>query len=126
MRERIVIPTADDRGLDAKLSEHFGRAPYFTVIELDEGGNIANIHSIPNTSEHFGGHGRPPDRILELHPNAVIVYEMGIRALSIFQQARVAVLRANANNVRKVIEAYKRDELEELTEGCRHARHSES
>ncbi|MCD6470475.1 NifB/NifX family molybdenum-iron cluster-binding protein [Candidatus Bathyarchaeota archaeon] len=103
MRERIVIPTADDGGLDAKLSEHFGRAPYFTVIELDEGGNIANIHSVPNTSEHFGGHGQPPDRILKLHPNAVIVYEMGIRALSIFQQARVAVLRANANNVRKVI-----------------------
>ncbi|MCD6465737.1 hypothetical protein J7L27_05170 [Candidatus Bathyarchaeota archaeon] len=51
---------------------------------------------------------------------------MGIRALSIFQQVRVAVLRANANNVRKVIEAYKRDELEELTEGCRHARYSES
>ncbi|MGC9095425.1 MAG: NifB/NifX family molybdenum-iron cluster-binding protein, partial [Candidatus Bathyarchaeia archaeon] len=72
---------------------------------------------------HFGGSGRPPDRLLQFKPNAVITYGMGPRALSIFQEARVAVLRANADTVKEVVEAYKQDKLEELTEGCRHARH---
>lgn len=121
--ERIVIPVIENSGLESRLSEHFGRAPYFMVVEIDSKGEIVNIEAIPNTSEHFGGFGRPPDKILQLRPTALITYGMGPRALSIFQQARVAVLKANASTVREVIEAFKRNELEELTEGCREARH---
>lgn len=120
---RIVIPVLDDSGLDAQLSEHFGRAPYFAVIDLNENGRISSQKTVPNTSEHFGGTGRPPDRILEFHPSALITYGMGPRALSIFQNARVAVLRANTSTVKGVVEAYNKDELVELTEGCHHARH---
>jgi predicted Fe-Mo cluster-binding NifX family protein len=122
LRERIVIPAEDGNGLNARLSEHFGRAPYFIIVELEDG-NISNVQVVPNESEHFGGFGRPPDRILQFRPNAVITYGMGPRALSIFQEARIAVLKANADTVKDVVEAYGQDKLEELTEGCRHARH---
>jgi predicted Fe-Mo cluster-binding NifX family protein len=67
--------------------------------------------------------GYAHDNILELKPNAVIVYGMGPRGLSTFQSAGVAVLKANADKVEDVIAAYKDDELQELTEGCHHARH---
>jgi predicted Fe-Mo cluster-binding NifX family protein len=123
MSVRIVIPVADESGLSASLSGHFGRAPYFAVVELDENGRVSDQKTVPNVSEHFGGTGRPPDRILQLKPTALITYGMGPRALTIFQDARVAVLRANTDNLRDVIAAYNRDELEELTEGCREARH---
>ena len=123
VKERIVIPAEDGNGLDARLSEHFGRAPYFIVVELNEDGSISNVQAVSNESEHFGGSGRPPDRLLQFKPNAVITYGMGPRALSIFQEARVAVLKANADTVKEVVEAYRQDRLEELTEGCRHARH---
>jgi predicted Fe-Mo cluster-binding NifX family protein len=121
LRERIVIPAEDGNELNARLSEHFGRAPYFIIVELEDG-NISNVQVVPNESEHFGGFGRPPDRILQFRPNAVITYGMGPRALSIFQEARIAVLKANADTVKDVVEAYRQDKLEELTEGCRHAR----
>lgn len=120
---RIVVPVLDESGLNASLSDHFGRAPYFAVIDLDEKGSISSQKTVSNRSEHFGGTGRPPDRILQLRPNALITYGMGPRALTIFQNARVAVLRANANTVRDVIQAYNNEKLEELTEGCHHARH---
>ncbi|RLI45625.1 dinitrogenase iron-molybdenum cofactor biosynthesis protein [Candidatus Bathyarchaeota archaeon] len=123
MKTRIVIPVSSEGGLNARLSEHFGRAPYFAVIDIDEKSHIVNQQIVPNTSEHFGGVGRPPDRILQFKPDVLITYGMGPRALAIFQDARVAVLRANANTVRDVITAYNKDELEELTEGCHHARH---
>ncbi|MFB0522482.1 MAG: NifB/NifX family molybdenum-iron cluster-binding protein [Candidatus Bathyarchaeia archaeon] len=106
------------------MSEHFGRAPYFAVINLDEKGDVSSQKTVPNTSEHFGGSGRPPDRILQFKPDALITYGMGPRALKIFQSANVAVLRANANTVREVVSEYSKDKLEELTEGCHHAQHT--
>jgi len=122
LKERIVIPAEDGNGLEARLSEHFGRAPYFIIVDLEEG-NISNVQAVPNESEHFGGFGLPSSRILQFKPNAVITFGMGPRALSLFQEAKVAVLRANSIKVKDVVEAYKQDMLEELTEGCRHARH---
>jgi predicted Fe-Mo cluster-binding NifX family protein len=123
MTTRIVIPTLDKNGLDAQLSEHFGRAPYFTVVDLGEDGGVTGQRTIVNDSEHFGGVGLPPDRILQLKPNALVTYGMGPKALTIFQDAKVAVLRTNVNIVREVIAAYNKNELEELTEGCHEARH---
>ena len=123
MDVRIVIPVLEESGLNARLSEHFGRAPYFAVIELDENGRVSNQRTVPNVGEHLGGSGRRADFILQLKPNAIITYGMGPRGLNIYQSVRVAVLRANANTVGEVIAAYNKDELEELTEGCHQARH---
>ena len=123
MPVKIVIPVLDEGGLDAQLSGHFGRAPYFAVIDLDEDGRVSDQSTIANTSEHFGGVGLPPHRILQLKPDALITFGMGPKALNIFQNAKVAVLRTNANTVREVVKAYNNEELSELTEGCHEARH---
>ena len=120
---RIVIPVVDESGLDARLSEHFGRAPYLCVVELDEKGQIASQKTAANVGERFGGSGRRADFILQLKPNVIITYGMGPRGLSIYQSVRVAVLRANVNTARQLITAYNNNELEELTEGCHEARH---
>jgi len=123
MGARVVVPTIDDSGLDSQLSEHFGRTPYFTVIDLDEKSEVSNLKVVPNVGEHAGGSGYAHDLVLELKPNAIIVYGMGPRGLIGFQNARIAVLKANGNTVKEVISAYKEDVLEELTEGCHEARH---
>lgn len=123
MGARIVIPVLDETGLNAHLSEHWGRSPYFAVVELDENGQVVSQRIVPNVGEHFGGSGRPVNNILRLKPDAVITYGMGPRGLRTCQSVGVAVLRANANTVREVIAAYNNDELEELTEGCHQARH---
>jgi len=123
MHARLVIPAVDKSGLNAQLAEHFGRAPYFVIVELDEKEEVSEVKTVPNTGEQAGGRGQAHDNILELQPNAIIVYGMGPRGLSTFQSAGVAVLRANAKTVSEVIAAYKDDKLQELTEGCRHAQH---
>jgi predicted Fe-Mo cluster-binding NifX family protein len=123
MDTRIVIPVSEEKGVDSRLSENFGRAPYFAVVELDGEGKVLSLKTSPNVGEHFGGTGTPPDGILQHKPNAVITYGMGPRALNIFQNARVAVLKAGADTVREVIALYVNDRLEELTEGCHKALH---
>jgi predicted Fe-Mo cluster-binding NifX family protein len=120
---RIIVPAADQEGLNANLAEHFGRAPYFAVVDLSDNGDVANVKTVPNVGEHAGGMGHAHDNILELQPNVIIVYGMGPRGLNTFQSAGIAVLRANADTVKEVIAAYKDDRLQELTEGCPHAHH---
>jgi predicted Fe-Mo cluster-binding NifX family protein len=123
LTDRIVVPAATQEGLKANLAEHFGRAPYFAVVDLNDNGEVVNIKTVSNVGEHAGGMGYTHDHILGLQPTAIIVYGMGPRGLNTFQSACVAVLRATAKTVGEVVTAYKNDQLQELTEGCQHAHH---
>lgn len=123
MTDRVIIPTADQNGLNARLAEHFGRAPYYAIVDFDENGNVANVKTVPNIGEHAGGMGYSHDNLLVHQPTAIIVYGMGPRGLISFQNAGVTVLKANADTVGEVVSAYKAGKLEELTEGCEHAHH---
>jgi predicted Fe-Mo cluster-binding NifX family protein len=123
MNIRLVIPVSDEKGINSQLSQHFGRAPFYAVIDMDDNGHVIGQETIANTSEHFGGVGLPPDRILQLKPKALVTYGLGSKALRIFQNAGVAVLRTEADNVREVVNAYCNNQLQELTHGCHHAQH---
>jgi predicted Fe-Mo cluster-binding NifX family protein len=83
------------------------------------------MKTVPNVGEHAGGMGQSHDHIVKLKPNAIVVYGMGPRGLTAFQDAGVAVLRADGNTVREVIAAHNEDRLQELTEGCHEAHHQE-
>ena len=121
MNTRLVIPVSEENGLESTLSQHFGRAPFYAIIDLDDNGKIIGDGTIANTSEHFGGVGLPPDRIMQLKPKALVTYGLGSRALQMFQTGGVAVLRTEATTVKQVIDAYNNNELQELTTGCSHA-----
>jgi len=118
---RILIPTQDSEG--KVVAAHFGRAPYFTVIDLDEHGNTIEIMIHPNTGEHSGGKGHAHDNVLQHQPQAIIVQGMGPRGIMNFQSKNIAVLRANSSSVEDLVRAYTQKQLDELTEGCAEAHH---
>jgi len=118
---RVLIPTQDSEG--KIVAAHFGRAPYFTVIDLDEHGSTIEIKIHPNTGEHSGGKGHAHDNVLHHQPQAIIVQGMGPRGIMSFQSKNVAVLRANSSSVGDLVRAYTLNQLEELTEGCAEAHH---
>ncbi|MEJ2241229.1 MAG: NifB/NifX family molybdenum-iron cluster-binding protein [Candidatus Bathyarchaeota archaeon] len=125
---KIVIPVINENGLDSQLSEHFGRAPYFTVIKLDEKYNIMTQKTESNSGEHLTGDGHHsscnhPYRILMFNPDALITYGLGPRALNIFKKANVVVMKAKSSTVREVLYEYSNNQLEELTEGCQNSQH---
>jgi predicted Fe-Mo cluster-binding NifX family protein len=123
VKSRIIIPTAEDKGLSSELAEHFGRAPYFTVIDLDAEGEVLSVKAVVNSGEDVGGTRLTHDNILELKPNAIIVCGMGPRGIMSFQNAGVAVFKANADNLEEIITAYKENSLDGLAEGCHEAHH---
>jgi predicted Fe-Mo cluster-binding NifX family protein len=123
LKTKIVIPVEDDSGLNAKLAHHFGRAPFYALISLDENKQVTNVETIKNTGEHFGGEGHMHDHILKSKPNVIITPGMGPRGLSNFQSMHVAVLKANSDTLKDVISAYQSGSLQEITEGCLHSHH---
>ena len=123
MATRIVVPVENECGLDARLAEHFGRAPYFAVVDIAENGKVLGVETEANRGEHAGGVGHPHDNLLALKPNVIVAYGMGPGGLNTFQSAGIAVLEANANTVRDVIKSFKEGKLAKLANGCEHAHH---
>lgn len=121
MKRRLLIPCQDPFG--QYIAAHFGRAPYFAAVDLDESGAVIDKSVHPNTGEHSGGRGHAHSNVMSLDPNVVIVQGMGPRGLTSFQSNDVAVLQANSDLIDSLVEAYKRNELRELTEGCSQAHH---
>jgi predicted Fe-Mo cluster-binding NifX family protein len=125
MTKRIVIPTEDKSGLDAHLAQHFGKAPYYTIVELDEKNNNVGIQTEVNKGEHVGGTGHPHEHLLALKPNIFVVQGMGPGCLGSLQDAGITVLKATGNTVKEIIESFKEGKLNILSGACEHARHHE-
>jgi predicted Fe-Mo cluster-binding NifX family protein len=123
MSKRIVIPTEDNSGLEAHLAQHFGRAPYYTVVDLDEKNQIMGVRTELNKGEHVGGSGHPHEHLLVLKPNIFVVQGMGPGCLSSLQDAGVTVLKATGTTVKEITEQFKEGKLSALTSGCENAAH---
>jgi len=112
---RIIIPVYSEAGLDAQICDHFGRTPYFTVIDLGENGQIIKQSTVSSSGEHFC---EGISFLLNLKPNFMIAHGMGQRVIQNFQNAKIAILKTSAKVVKDAIQQYTRGELVELTEGC--------
>ena len=123
MTTRIIVPSEAQLGLDAQVAQHFGRAPYFVVVDLDDTGQVSSVENELNTGEHAGGMGSPHDILLSLKPNVIAVYGMGPRGLLSFEHAGVTVLKTEGKTVKEVVAAFKEGKLKELEGGCEHAHH---
>ncbi len=123
MPKRLVIPVEDQSGLDAKVAQHFGRAPYFAVVDLDEKGQVLSIKTETNTGEHMGGTGHPHEQLLALKPDVIVAFGMGPGGLQSFQGSGMSVLKAVDATVKATLDSFREGKLTELTAGCEHAHH---
>ena len=73
---RVVIPTNDDKGLLANMGAHFGKASFYTIVEI-ENNEVKNVEVIPNPGHGVGGCSNAIANILSLNPDALIVVGIG-------------------------------------------------
>ena len=123
MTTRIVIPVENQTGLESPIAQHFGRAPFFAVVDIDDNHNILGITAEMNRGEHMGGSGHAHEHLLALKPNVFVTYGMGLGCLSNLQSFGVTVLKATGSTVKETLEQFKEGKLEPLTGGCAHSHH---
>ena len=112
---RVCVPSYSG-GLDDYICEHFGRATTFTIYDTDTG----EVLVVRNTSEHFGGIGKPPELLRSLGVDVVICSGMGAKAIAMFKSFGIRVYMGARGRVRDAIQQFLRGELIEADEsmGC--------
>jgi len=100
---KICVPTMGEGGMQEAICQHFGRAPTFTIVDLDNG----DIKVLPNVSEHMGGTGLPTEIMFAEGVKVMIVGGLGPKAVSAFNQAGVEVFVGAAGTVKDAIDAWR-------------------
>jgi len=109
---KICIPTIGDKGLNDYVGEHFGRVPTYTIIDL-----VTNeIKVIPNTSEHMGGKGQPPEIMAREGVKTMVCRGLGRRAIALFQELDIDVYIGASGTVKDAVEAFKQGTLQKASE----------
>ncbi len=120
---KICIPTLDDRGLESRISNHFGSAQYLTLINT-EGGELATVRNLECRHQLHSCHHL--DSLTSLGVEALVCVGVGRRAFSALQEAGIEVLRTGHETVGDILAELEAGAVQPLTarEACggRHAR----
>ncbi len=110
--KRIAVSISDDNGLDSTISAHFGRCPFFALVDLEDDQAQA-VQIIKNP--YFGHHqpGQVPGFIRDQNANVMLAAGMGGRAIAFFQQYGIEASTGAAGTVRQALEQYLGGQLRE-------------
>ena len=119
--KRIALASEDGSGLEGVLSAHFGRCPFYTIVSVD-GDRILVVEVVKNP--YFSNHqpGVIPQFIHSHKANVMVAGGMGPRAIDFFNQFGIDVATGAQGNIRDVVEAYLRGEIQGVV-ACEHHDH---
>jgi predicted Fe-Mo cluster-binding NifX family protein len=104
----VCIPTLGNAGVDDRMSDHFGSAPFFTLYDSSS----EQITVLPNQNLHHG-HGmcHPMNQLAAHKIESVVCGGMGYRAIEALTNAGVKVYQTPSISVKDVIEKIKSNSL---------------
>lgn len=102
---RVAVSVDNKNGLDSVVSPHFGRCPYFVLIDLD-GERVEDVQAVDNP--YYGNHqpGQVPAFIHSLGANVMLTGGMGGRAIMFFEQFNIHGVTGASGTVRQSLERY--------------------
>ena len=102
---RVAISADDSNGLDSVVSLHFGRCPYYVLVDLD-GREVSQVSAVENP--YYGRHqpGQVPGFINSQGADVMLAGGMGRRAIGFFQQYGIQAVTGAAGSVRHALEQY--------------------
>ena len=102
---RIAVSADDGSGLDSVVSPHFGRCPYFIIVDLD-GSEVRQVTAADNPYRGHHQPGQVPRFIREQGADVMLTGGMGMRAISLFQQFGIEAVTGAFGTVRRSLEQY--------------------
>lgn len=102
---RIAVSAEQNSGLDSQVCGHFGRSPYFVLVD-EENGAIKQVNTIQNP--YFGNHqpGQIPAFIHTQKVDVMLSGGMGGGAISFFSQYGIEVATGASGTVGQAVERY--------------------
>ena len=104
----ICIPVSADHGIASPVCAHFGSAPYFLLVNTEDG----TCRAIPNRNLHHEHGGCQPLQALQGEAiDAMVVGGIGMGALNKLMAAGLQVYQAQHQTVERTLAAFKAGEL---------------
>ena len=102
---RIAIAADDNLGLEGMVSHHFGRCPYFLLVDIEDG-EITGQEIVENP--YYASHqpGMVPSFIQSQKAEVMISGGMGRRAIGFFEDFGIATATGAMGTTRQALEAY--------------------
>jgi predicted Fe-Mo cluster-binding NifX family protein len=113
--DRVYFPLLDDNGMQSKISEHFGHAPFFGLYDLE----TKKLTITGNTLDHSNPNKSPIDQIVDaVNPTIIFAQGIGGRAVKIIKEKGLGLKTGNYSTVQEVIDNF--DKLSDQTKDCGH------
>jgi predicted Fe-Mo cluster-binding NifX family protein len=102
---KIAISVLNANGLDAPISPHFGRCPYFTLVDIANH-EVNQVDAVANP--YYTNHqpGEVPGFIQSLGAEVMLSGGMGGRALAFFQNYGITPATGASGTARDALKAY--------------------
>ena len=102
---KIAITAESNNGLESMVAQHFGHAPYFILVDVEDG-QVSATQSVANPFVNGHAPGQIPGFIQEQKANVMLSGGMGGRAIQFFEQAGVQTATGASGTVRQALESY--------------------
>jgi len=107
---RIAVSADTRNGLDSIVATHFGRCPFFVLIDVEDG-KVKSHSVIDNPFYATHEPGQVPQFVSQQGADVMLTGGMGGRAVQFFQQAGVQAVTGASGTVRAALESYLRGDL---------------
>ena len=109
---KVCIPAMGDNGLEDSVGEHFGRVPFYTLLDTE----TEKVEVLRNTSEHMGGQGYPPEILARAGVEVMLCGGLGGRAIRMFEDFGIMVYIGAYGKIKDSIDMWKNDKLPAATD----------
>jgi predicted Fe-Mo cluster-binding NifX family protein len=99
----ILIALDENKGINSKLSKHFGHCPFFALYETKN----KNLKIINNNIDHSVQNLTPVDQVMKHNPNIVFSKGIGQKAINLFKEKGIEIKTGNFSNLKELIENIK-------------------
>ena len=108
---KIAIPVIENNKEESRISEHFGRAPYFAFVELKDD----KTHTFEIEENPFEDHslGDIPRYLHDKNVDLIVVRNIGKKALNFFEEYNIKVIRGVEGNLKEIVQMAISNELKD-------------
>ncbi|HUZ17725.1 MAG TPA: NifB/NifX family molybdenum-iron cluster-binding protein [Spirochaetia bacterium] len=107
---RIAVTAEEDSGLESRVAQHFGHAPYFIFVDVQDR-EITGTNGEENPFSAGHTPGQIPGFIKEQGADVILSGGMGGRAVEFFENLGVHAATGAVGTVREAVESYLGGEL---------------
>ena len=109
---KVCVPSMGNNGMNENVGQHFGKVPTYTIVNTETN----EVKVVPNTSEHMGGVGLPPELLAKYGIDIMLCAGLGGRAIQLFEHFGIMVYIGAYGTVKDAIAMWNNNNLQVATD----------